>query len=111
MRPVPVFSVHFVLGHEVIKMADVLLLHRPPQPAQPPPPPLEDKDSEGEQEDEEEDASENEQKFRQEIPKIKDINLQLQRDVYCSLLGQLNTEDEVFRESILLCAKDHQRSA
>lgn len=63
MRPVSILRVHFVLGHEVIEMADVLLLSRPPQPPQSSPPPLENKNSQGQQEDEEEDASENEQKF------------------------------------------------
>lgn len=64
MRPVPILIVHFVLGHEVIEMADVLLLCWPPQPAQSSPPPFENENSEGQQKDEEEDASENEQKFR-----------------------------------------------
>ena len=63
MGSVSVFRVHLVLGHEVIEVADVLLLHRPAQPAQPASPPLEDENGKGQQEDQEEDASENEQKF------------------------------------------------
>lgn len=86
MRPVSVFRVHFVLGHEVVEMTDVLFLRGPTQSAQSSPPPLENKNSQSKQENKEENASENEQKFRQEIPEIKDIDFQLQSDVYCSLL-------------------------